>query len=81
MLVLVQRDEIGDSLGAPPHFLWDVRNFLDKYYPRRWIGRGGHIAWPQRRPEFTPLDFTLRGSVKDIVHVLPMSIRISQAML
>ena len=29
--------------GAPPHFAADVRRFLDKTFPGRWIGRDGPI--------------------------------------
>lgn len=42
-----------------PHFLRDVCNFLDKIYPGKRIGLGGHIARPPRSPDLTPLDFTL----------------------
>ena len=31
--------------GAPPHFAADVRRFLDKTFPGRWIGRGDPIRW------------------------------------
>jgi hypothetical protein len=34
----------------------------------RWIGRGGPIAWPSRSPDLTPLDYFLRGYVKNIVY-------------
>ena len=29
--------------GVPPHFARDVRQFLDKHFPDRWIGRSGPI--------------------------------------
>ena len=45
--------------GAPPHFAVDVRHFLDKTFPGRWIGRGGPIRWAPRSPDLTPLDFFL----------------------
>ena len=34
--------------GAPPHFLYVVRNFLNNRFPGRWIGRGGTHNWPAR---------------------------------
>ena len=37
-------------------------------FPERWIGRDGPIPWPPRFPDITPLDFFLRGYVKDIVY-------------
>ncbi|PNF16275.1 hypothetical protein B7P43_G11653 [Cryptotermes secundus] len=35
---------------------------------RRWIGRRGAIEYPPRSPERTPLDFYLRGTLKDEVY-------------
>jgi hypothetical protein len=32
--------------GASPHFGRILRDWCDKTYPNRWIGRGGAIAWP-----------------------------------
>jgi len=40
------------------NFARPVRQFLNTHYPQ-WIGRGGSIAWPQRSPDLTPLDFYL----------------------
>jgi len=34
--------------GAPPHFLYVVRNFLNYRFPGRLIGRGGPHNWPER---------------------------------
>jgi len=28
---------------APPHYDINVRQYLDKIFPDRWIGRRGHI--------------------------------------
>jgi hypothetical protein len=58
--------------GAPPHYHRDVTSFLNKTFPQRWVGRGGHIAWPPRSPDLTPLDFRIWGFVKDKVYVPPM---------
>ena len=60
--ILFQQD------GAPPHWGLKVREFLDKKFPARWIGRGGPIPWPPRSPDITPLDFFLWGYVKDVVY-------------
>jgi hypothetical protein len=45
--------------GAPPHFHNHVRDVLDDKFQDRWIGRGGPIQWPPRRPDLTPMDFFL----------------------
>ena len=39
---------------------------------KRWIGRGGPVAWPARSPDVTPLDFFLWGYVKDQVIKTPV---------
>lgn len=49
--------------GAPPHYAVSVRNYLDRVFPARWIGRRGTIEWPPRSPDLTPLDFFM-GSLK-----------------
>jgi hypothetical protein len=32
--------------GAPPHYLAEVREYLNTRFPGRWIGREAPIAWP-----------------------------------
>ncbi|GBM46118.1 hypothetical protein AVEN_66274-1 [Araneus ventricosus] len=54
--------------GAPPHHDNIVREFLDKTFPQRWIGRGAVMAWPPRSPDITSLDFYLWGYVKQHVY-------------
>lgn len=54
--------------GAPPHYARPVRDFLNLTYPRRWIGRAGHIAWPPRSPDLTSPDFFLWGYLKNTVY-------------
>jgi len=54
--------------GAPPHFRITVREYLDRAFPRHWIGRAGFIAWPSRSPDCTPLDFFLWGHIKSLVY-------------
>jgi len=58
--------------GAPPHYLGEVREYLNTRFPGRWIGRVALIAWPPRSPDLTPLDFFLWGFVKDRVFVPPL---------
>jgi hypothetical protein len=45
-----------------------VREYLNRKYPNRWIGRNGPIRWPPRSPDLTPLDFYLWGHMKDLVY-------------
>jgi len=54
--------------GAPAHYSHLVTHHLNLTFPERWIGRGGHVQWPPRSPEFTPLDFCLWGWMKREVY-------------
>ena len=54
--------------GAPPHFSRVARQFLNRHFANKWIGRGGPVAWPARSPDFNPLDFHLWGHLKSIVY-------------
>ena len=54
--------------GAPPHFALSVRQWLDRVFELRWIGRRGPIEWPARSPDMTPLDFYLWGHLKQLVY-------------
>ena len=47
--------------GATPHYLGEVREYLNTRFPGRWIGREAPIAWPPRSPDLTPMDFFLWG--------------------
>ncbi|PNF35740.1 hypothetical protein B7P43_G15308, partial [Cryptotermes secundus] len=58
--------------SAPPHYLGEVRKYLNTHFPGRWIGRVAPIAWPPRSQELTPLDFFLWGFVKARVFVPPL---------
>lgn len=58
--------------GAPAHYGTVVRNYLNRTFPNRWIGRGGPIRWPARSPDLTPLDFFLWGTMKQIVYSSPV---------
>lgn len=55
--------------GAPAHYAARVRAYLNETFPNRWIGRRGHIEWPARSPDLTPLDFFLWGYLKSKVYV------------
>ena len=54
--------------GVPPHYTLHVRDYLNKSFPKRWLGRGGPVAWPPRSPELTPLDYYLWGHMKTLVY-------------
>ena len=54
--------------GAPAHYAIDVRDWLDKSFPARWIGRRGALDWPARSPDLTPADYFLWGYLKDSVY-------------
>lgn len=54
--------------GAPPHFAVTVREFLNRTFPQRWIGRRGTVEWPARSPDLTPLDFFIWGYLKSKVY-------------
>jgi hypothetical protein len=45
--------------GASPHFSRNVRDYLNRKYPNRWIGRNGPIRWPSRSLNLIPLSFIL----------------------
>ena len=44
----------------------DVTTFLDETFPGRWVGRGGHTAWPPRSPDLTTLDFFAWGLLRTL---------------
>lgn len=41
--------------GAPGHTSALVRNCLNKYFPRKWMGNKGPLHWAPRSPDLTPL--------------------------
>ena len=59
--------------GAPPHWCTNVRKWLKKNLPGRWIGRGGphicNITWPTRSPNMTKMNYFLWGYIKSKVYV------------
>ncbi len=58
--------------GATAHYTLPVRNFLDKHFKDRWIGRAGPIPWPPYSPDLTVCDFWLWGYVKTRVYSEPI---------
>ena len=54
--------------GAPAHYSLRVRQWLEKKFPGRWIGRRGPINWPPRSPDLTPCDYFLWGWMKERVY-------------
>jgi len=61
------RSIIFQQSGAPPHFAGNVRQFLDKNFSNRWIGRGSPIRWAPRSLDLTLLNFCLWGHVKNAI--------------
>ena len=57
--------------GGPAHNSAIVRDFLNRVYPERWIGTNGHIRWPARSPDLSPLDYFLWGYLKNVVYQTP----------
>ena len=54
--------------GAPPHHTRHVREYLNEFFPNRWLDRGGPVAWAPRSPDLTPLDYYLWGHMKTLVY-------------
>ena len=54
--------------GFPPHYTRHVREYLNESFPNRCLDRGGPVAWPQRSPDLTPLDYYLWGNMKTLVY-------------
>lgn len=59
--------------GTSPHFTFNIREYLNKTYGDKWIGRGGPVAWPPRSPNLTPLDFFLWRHLKSLVYETPVN--------
>jgi hypothetical protein len=58
--------------GAPPHYVREVREYLNTRFPGQWISRAAPIAWPPRSSDLTSLDFLWWRFVKDRVFVPPL---------
>jgi hypothetical protein len=70
--ILFQQD------GEHPHYLEEVREYLNTRFPGRWIGRAAPIAWPPRSPDLTPLDVFLWGFINDRVFVPPLPANVAE---
>ena len=46
------------------HYARCVKNWFNRQYSQRWVGRGGPISWPLRSPDLTPLNFYLWSTLK-----------------
>jgi len=62
-------DNIFQQDGSPAHHK-DVRGYLNRNFPQRWIGHTGKdgdalMWWPPRSPDLTPCGFFFWGFVKD----------------
>jgi len=66
--LMIRRQMYFQHDGAPPHYTRHVREYLKESFRTRWLGRGGHIAWPPRSPDLTPFDYYLWGHVKTLVY-------------
>ena len=53
--------------GAPPHYIQRVREYLNEFFPDRWLGHGRPVAWPPRLPDLAPLDYYLCGYMETLV--------------
>lgn len=52
--------------GGPPHFPYEVRQFLTNNFQERLIGRGGRISWPPRTPDLKSLHFIFGAAFKRV---------------
>lgn len=59
--------------GAPAHFSKVSREYLDRRFAGRWLGRSGPINWPARSPDLNPLDFFFWGFLKEAVYATPVT--------
>ena len=49
-----------------------MRDYLNRTYGARWIGRRGPISWPSRSPDLKSMDFFFWGTMKDLVYGTPI---------
>lgn len=68
----IYRDMWFQQDGCPAHYARPVRDYLNREYPDRWIGRLGSILWPPRSPDLNPLDFFYWGCIKEKVYSKPI---------
>ena len=68
-------EKCGSNMIALQPASTSTSEVLNRVYSRKWIGRGGPVAWPARSPNLTPLDFFLWGHVKSIMYIYPVNTR------
>jgi hypothetical protein len=54
--------------GAPFHFGFCMRRWLDLQFQGSWIGHRGPVEWPPRSLDLSPFDFYLWGYLKAMVY-------------
>ena len=47
------------------HDSLEVREYLERKLPNRWMGRGGSIEWPSHSPDLIPCQYVLWIYIKD----------------
>ena len=70
-LVLVEQNLHFKQDGAPLLYAVPMRQWLDRRFPGKWIGRRGAVGSPTRSLDLTPIDFFLWGHVESIVYTPP----------
>lgn len=65
-LLFFQQGSLYFSFTKPHYSHW-LHATINFWFPNRWIGRAGPIAWPPRNPDMTPLLFG--GLFKSIVYL------------
>jgi len=70
-------DYIFQQDSSPAHYHKDVRGYLNRNLPQRWVGDTGKeqdalMRWPPQSPDLSPCDFFFWGFVKDTVFVPPL---------
>ena len=53
--------------GAPHHYALCSRQVINEIFDKKWIGRGGPVAWLPRSPYLTSPDYFLWGFVEERV--------------
>jgi hypothetical protein len=66
-------DKLFQQDGAPTHFYSEVKDFLNRKFPEKYIGGRVPITWPPRSPDLTRLEFFFCGYIKDAVYVPPLA--------
>ena len=70
-------DYVFQQDGSAAHYK-DVRGYLNRNLPQKWIGRTGKeddalMRWPPRSPDLNPCDFFFWWFVQDAVFVPPLT--------